>query len=517
MLLFHAVSTYQLLLLVEYKIKYHVNDKAVLLIPDSLVQKYSKYSKLTKYFDDIVLYEIKSPERRSRSIKEDTRDYFEAVLRKQDYLITDFDEIYVGCAHYYFGIYLASNDIPFTFFEDAAGMLSRPEVLVEIEEKYPVKREYNLQYGLYDGTCPCIKKVVCNKNAQCKEFDHVEHFDVVEELLNLPETDREWLKRFFTDLEVLDIRQNAILFLTQHFANLQILSFEQHILIYQTVFDYFFEGKEVVIKPHPNDIMYYGKLFPQYQIIRDIFPSEFLPIMFTNKPDMIATISSTAINNLYRYFAKSFSLGTQYEKDFPYTHRYYMAVQIMKRLGISIGQEHGIGTNDALIKALLQIESEKGYAANPDLRHVRCYIVDDIQKQEEHTRESIIKMMEQMEEESIIIFINSQTDYCFYDLYHKSLWENIVPVCIHKKRTREEDFYSDVNPEILYLYSKSKEIRGMAADYEMNKSLTNSGLEIEVRRLSPEERRIKVLEGLLEATEKRLLHYIQIVENDTKA
>lgn len=517
MLLFHAVSTYQLLLLIEYKLKYHIKDKAILLAANTLAQKVPHYDNLKKHFESILLYELEKPEYGNKPIGEAIREYFEAVLKMQGYNIVDFDEVYVAGAHQCFGLYLALNGIPFTYFEDTAGMLSTPEILFEMEEKYPIKRDYNMKYGLYDGTCLCIKKIVCNQNAQCKELDNVEHFDVVEELLRLSEEDREWIIKIFTDVQMLNIKKNSVLFLTQHFADLQILSFEQQILIYQTVFDYFFDGKDIVIKPHPNDLMYYGKLFPQYKIIREVFPSEFLPIMFANKPDMIATVSSPTINNLYRYFPKSFSIGTRYEKDFIYTHRYYVAIQIMKKIGFNIDQKYEIGTNNELIKALLNIELEKGCFTDIDSSIVKCYIVDDIEKQVEYTRESIINLVEQMEEESMVIFINSRIDYCFYDLYHKTLWDNIVPVCIDKRKTRDEDFYSDIKQEMIYVFSKNKEVRSMVENFEMNKNLVNSGLNIEVRLLSPEERRIKVLEGLLEATEKRLLYYIQIVENDTKS
>lgn len=345
---------------------------------------------------------------------------------------------------------------------------------------------------------------------------NAEHFDDVEELLNLSEADKERTKKNFTDIDVFDIKENSVLFMPQPFANLQILTFEQHILICQTVFDYFFEGREIVIKPHSSDMMYYGKLFPQYRIIKDVFPSELLPVMLKNKIDIIATISSTAINNLHKYFPKSFCMGTQYEKDFVYTHRYFVAVQIIKEVGYSADKLCEIGTNNKLVKALLRTE-EKGYLNSAGLSDAKCYIVDNIEIQNEVTRESIIGMLEQFEEEGIVIFINSRTDYCFYDLYHKPLWDNIVPVCINKRKIRYEDFYADVNQETIYVYSKSKEIRGMVANYETNKNLTNTGMDIEIKRLSPEERRIKVLEGLLEATEKRLLHYIQIVENDKKA
>lgn len=119
MLLFHAVTTYHLLLLTEYKIKYHRSEKAVLLIPDTLIQKFPQYDNLKKYFEEILLFELGKPGFGDKLIKEATSAYFETIL--QGFNIADFDEIYVEGAQFYFGIYLASNDIPFTFLRKRRG------------------------------------------------------------------------------------------------------------------------------------------------------------------------------------------------------------------------------------------------------------------------------------------------------------------------------------------------------------------------------------------------------------
>ncbi len=52
----------------------------------------------------------------------------------------------------------------------------------------------------------------------------------------------------------------------------------------------------------------------------------------------------------------------------------------------------------------------------------------------------------------------------------------------------------------------------MIQELEFNKKLENTGLEISVKSLTAEQLRIKVLEGILKATEERLLYYINLVK-----
>lgn len=50
----------------------------------------------------------------------------------------------------------------------------------------------------------------------------------------------------------------------------------------------------------------------------------------------------------------------------------------------------------------------------------------------------------------------------------------------------------------------------MATNYEFTKTLGHLNSEIKVKKLSKEEQRIKILEAILEATERRLEHYIKL-------
>lgn len=521
MILYQVISGYHLLNAIVHKIKYNSDKKCLLMISEWICDIYPQINNLKEFFDVIILFNaVLKVDKEANYLQENT-NYCRELLENNGIEIDNLSEIHVYGAHYCFGAFLAFENIPFIFWEDSAGILSRKEILNNINAAHPEKRDFCEKMGLYDGGCKCVIKRICNFNAQVEEFqdDLAENFDVIGEYLSISEKEQRAVKKFFTNIEKIRLSPDAVLILTQHFANLEVLLFEEHILIYQFVIDYFFDKEVVVLKPHPNDIMYYSQIFPRCQVVREKFPSEFLPVMFTNKPKTIATISSTAINNLYPYFANTFSLTPRYEKDFYATHRYYVALRLLKEANLENSQMIAIGADENLIKNLLctkEIGLDGIVIKNDDNTEKinKFYLVDDIETQKDFDRERIIALAENLSDNSFIIFINFRQDFCFYDIDHKDLWKNIVPICIEKKQNREEEFYADINSETIYFYSKNERILNMADNFELKRELVNTGMTISVEKMTAEQKKIKVLEGILEATEKRLLYYIELVNKE---
>ena len=78
--------------------------------------------------------------------------------------------------------------------EDAAGMLSRPEKLRrELGKKYPLHSAIAQKYGLFDGSHPLIKEIVCLKRAQSVREDrkHYVDFSVEDQLERIGSAKRE--------------------------------------------------------------------------------------------------------------------------------------------------------------------------------------------------------------------------------------------------------------------------------------------------------------------------------------
>lgn len=516
MIVYDVISSYHLLNAVIDGSKYE-KEQLILLLSSEIPKKYSNYRELKKYFSKIIEYDFSYAVYHTDV---ETKKYFSSLLDIDISKRVNYDKIYCACPHHSFGYYLAINNIPFIFCEDGAGTLSRPEMLFNLTNKIASRLEFNkkcLDLGLYDGSNPNVELIRCNLRAQQKKYDFekigkkIEDFDTVKELFGLPNDKCKEIIDFFLNGLSIDTPKNSTLLLTQHFANLRILEFEQQVLVYQTFIDYFFDNKTLTIKPHPDDLMYYSQLFPEAQIIREKFPSEFLPFVLSEQPECVATISSTAIFNLRGHYPKVFELDSRYEQDFEMTHRYYAAVCMAQKLGLNISC---VGANDILVQRLCESLGAADITVQKELSgkyEKTMILVDDVTEQGEQGRKDIVTLLHGVPENSCVVFINSKKDFCWYEYTQKNLWKSMVPVVLKKTilEPQSEDFYASVDDEVLYIYSANKELLSMVKEVQIEKALPHVGIQLSNQCLTPEQEKIKVLEGILAATEKRLLYYIE--------
>lgn len=503
MILYHAISSYHMLNALVHSRTFE--QDADLIVYDHINASFLQCKKLKEFFRSVIPYDMNYADRHDVAL---INNYFKSLLPNID----QYDQIFVWGAHYSFGVFLTENKVPFIFCEDGAGLLSRPQILRNVfMQQKPQDSQTAIEMGLVDGDNPMVSELLGNLNAQESGYvpaKKVVDFDVVGALYQMSEQDRAEIMKFFISICSIQVKEHTVILLTQHFANLNMLSFEEQALIYQMFVDYFLLGRNLVIKPHPDDLMYYHQLFPEAQVIREKFPSEFMPFLLDNQPDCVATISSTAIYNLRGHYPTVLELDNRYERDFPMTHRYYAAVYLVRLMGKPVAC---VGANEVLVQRLLDtLEGE--VPALVEKGAVPCTVlVDNLTQRGEEGRQEALRLLEELDTRSAVIFINSQADYCWYDYDRKDLWDFITPVVLEKKIRRPEgqDFYADPSAEVIYFYSKNEEMRRMAQTAHIQKELPHTGIDWEQSIMTEEQERIKVLEGILAATEKRLLYYIE--------
>lgn len=513
MQLYHVTTTYHLLSAIT--IHATTNKEAVLLMASWIKNKYPNYQELKKLFgfQDIVVYD---GDYRYKHSKEETATYFGNILPK----VFSFEKIYIWGAQYAFGAFCAENNIPFCFCEEASGLLSRHEILEHVDlklEKGKTLFPYLYKLGLYDGNCASATDILCNKMAQLEgmSLEGKIHFNVVESLAMLAPDIREKIIGFFINIRRMEIPRNCTILFTQHLANLNLVTFEEQVLLYQILVDYFFEGRSIVIKPHPDDIIYYSKLFPEAQVVRERFPSEFLPFLVDNQPDCVATVYSTAVYNLRGQYPEVFELDSRYEKDFPKTHLYYIALYIARLMAMPI---YYVGTNEVLMQKLGYKLNVTGRVIN-QLHNVdelpQITIIDDISSWGESGRNEVISFLDSSRENDVVLFINSRKDFCWYSYERKDIWKQIIPVDILKLPRNDmiaEDFFEKIGRETIYFYSKNKLLQKEVRKMMIEKDLPHVGIDVKKLPIDDEKEHIRVLEGVLEATEQRLLYYIERVK-----
>lgn len=510
MKLMQAVSTYQLLEMIVYRNKYIYEDEVILLIPVWLRTKIRNFFTLESMFAKILVFEH-FPDYENSDINLEIINYYDNLFFENGIMIEECKEIHVAGAQYGMGSYLCLKQIGFILWEEASGVISQPHILRDIEKNLCVARmEFQDRLGLFDGTSPYIYKIFANLSMQQGKIpDNTVDFDVVLEMGTLNLNICQSIISVFTSIQTIDIPNNAILLLTEHFANCRRLTFEEQVLIYQLYFDYFLKDETVVIKPHPDDLMYYDQLFPKVLVVKEKFPSEFIPYIFSNQPKMLATISSAAVKALHTQFPDSLTLDNAFEKRFRIIHKYYFALQIALKLQ-KFEEVRLLGLYELLMQNLYATNDTKEILGKS--LFLKVYIVDDFGNEGQWS--SFTEQILASTEQDCFIFLNSTKQYLFFDFNKEAVWENMLPVIMSKSRLSNEnsDYYSDLKNEYIYIYTKNVFLRERINQMKIEKKLNNTGVSVEKKVLDGNSLQIEILKGKLEATEKRLLYYIQLVK-----
>lgn len=511
--IFHAVSVYQLLNVILYKRKYCVEQENCLILRELMLPKILNIKLLENEFNKIILYDDMWKAKTIATQEKNIVAYFDDLFNREQ-LSLENELLIVGCAHNTFGMYLSIKSINFVFLEDAAGLLSRPYILDDVNARQN-NLKYRLihKYELITGSNPCITGYVCDFLAQDVSFDEEKRMKstdlcVVKELSLLSENERNELMSIFIDTTKRTLKSDALILLTQHFASLRTMSFEEQMSIYQIFIDYYLEGYNIIFKPHPDDVMFYPMLFTDVLVIREKFPAEFLPFIFDEKPSAIATISSTSSFSLRSSFDDVIEMGTSFEKDFIFTHRYFVAVELIKKIS-TCKKIATYGCNEIMLKQLLR-DNVEGCCLQENIANDTMGEIAIIDKTEGVFEDTTRYILENIDKTSFII-MNTDNSYHFYNGLNKEVWNYLIPIVITKKKNCfNGDIHAlDLEDEIIYFATQEERIKSMLKEIRINKSLEHCGMDISTVTLTEEQEKIKILEGMLEATEKRMLYHMK--------
>lgn len=521
MVIYHAASFYQLLTCIVHSRK-KTEEKKVLILGENVRKVLNNAGELENIFDKCVEIQIGFGLTEEQKCEEAVNNYFTDIFNEKSIIISEETEIYVGGAQFNFGLYLTQEQIPFYFMEEACGLISQNEHIKKIDrnrECYHILEEY----GLYDASNSCIKGIICNIYEQEPGFTgkNLIHFDTLKELSNFDEAERKRILKVFTDIEKIDIAENTAVVLTQHYANLNMMSYERQALLYGLVFDYFLKDRNILLKKHPYDFMAYDSIYPKTQQIEERFPSEFLPFVFEHTPEMITTISSTGIKSLRSVSNKCMEFDFDFEEFFEPIHKAYFALEMIARQK-EVTKVYITGVNTIMQQNMCKysLSNAEDIQILPieELEEIESDAVVMIDRVEnsifkDWDIEDIAKYIMEKCPAKEIFFLNSNKDYVFHKSQNEKIWNHVIPIVIEKKNLNElRDFelYNDFENETLYLFTRNREVRKMALEFEQERTLDN--LQIEVRTggfSTPEQLRLSVMEGILDATERRLQHYIK--------
>lgn len=505
MILYQALSSYQILECIIHRQVFHKEENCVLILGTFITERMPQYEELRSrgFFQEVYLFPFGGYKGGEEEILKKVEQELKRIL---PYDIRDFREILAAGIHTYLEMYLLAEEIPFSMFEDGSGALSRPDILGEIHKKSSPARYALIQkYGLYHHTSPLIQKKYCDLKAQIAGFsdEKAVDFQVLAEFYKLSPSLQGEIRELFR-LPLLEGGRSKVLLLTQQFANLGQLSLDEQKEIYSHLFQYYLKEEEVLIKPHPDDILYYGQMFPKSKVIRYCFPSELIPLVFRQLPKTLCTISSTGVNQIQGEFSEHLFFNALYEESYPMDACYHMALRLAAHLGASgiCGQ----GANNVQLENLIHVgaPSVQKLKLREDQDEQTLCIRDDFipkaHRKEERADRAAWEKEGRSEKALGILYLNSRHRFSMYSWTEKEKFLSMVPIVVCMEQGKKHT---------LYFYTEKEEVKKMVKEFAEEHVFPNNQDKICIEKLSEEQMEIKMLRGILKATEKRLLEYIE--------
>ncbi|WP_216697540.1 glycosyltransferase family 52 [Anaerostipes faecalis] len=430
MVLYIGASLYHILCFSIHKLLNHPTEKAVLIIGDNIFSK-SGMKELKRnleasglFHQVIVLNFIEGAYDNPYKLNEDSpgekvdsyiqwnEQWIENWMRKKKIDLSHFTEFNSAIDHRHMGMYLLSKKIPYQYFEDGNGLLSRESVQLDFHKKAQYA-SYAVTVRLHAlGNSQYVTKKYANASAQQPGFydEKMEDFNVIQLFPKLAPDWRDKVLKMF-NARKLQVKGNKqpVLYLTRYVRYLQNPTMDNHHFISAMILDLFAKESPVIIKPHPRDFSgRYRDLFPDAVVLDKHFPSELLPFIYDGKFEKIITTGSTAIDALMDYTDELIKLDVGFENKIDAIYQYIGAVQLVQKIfpGISPEEIGIIGCLREFIDPLCQ--QFLGFRIpEPVLgRNYKVVLADDV--------------TEPLPSADCVCYLNTKQDYYFADVMQES-------------------------------------------------------------------------------------------------
>ena len=374
--LYHAISIGQLMVCICLHLRNSRRNKSVCILPDFIVKKFPQYKNLVSQhvFDEVYLYPYEQfPVSYSMDV---IRTLGDAIYQRiVPYSIHDFDEVYCAGTQFPFASWLVGKKRIFHYIEEGSGRWLEMEAFKKTQyELHPAMYELAEANGLYDATCPYIDRIYVDiPDDSILTDSRIIRCNISEELRHLSEDDRRCIRSVFG---ISDIMLSAIdeftLFLTDHAANLHLLTWEEQIRRNTLTVDYFAGERQLVLKPHPDDLCHYCTIFPDARILPNIFPMELLAEFMDAENGHVLSFGSSC-NSSMKARDKILLYGDYRYGGFMKIHRYYVIYALYNSIGEVLPCVFDVLEGDRLVFYGLGWKPELTLNSRQNEDIVRCF------------------------------------------------------------------------------------------------------------------------------------------------
>lgn len=486
--LYYAVTNYHLLCCVLHALFYHKDDKNVLYLScwhpehETLIERIKKKD----IFERVEIFkEVVFPSGNKKISDEQIEMDINKIIGNipNDFIndVIKSKEINIAGDNYCASVYLQQRRIKYNYLEEACGVLSDEERLKKIIKKIDYSRYQILDKLELPGNHEYIEKRYGDLGSQLKGYSNEKdvHFSVIDILKTLSKKEIKKIVQIFSDEEVIVVDESMLL-LTFHYINMNLLALDEQRYLYSILVDYFFKGKNLVIKQHPSDIQPdYCEWFSDSLILPREMPSELLPFLTENKFSRVLTSYSTSVFAMKSYCDDVISFGMYIEKNFRLIHEYYVVMNLLNFISNYDYEIIGVGLDQEIVKNILYQYNFKNINVNfinnindIDKDKKSILIIDDYKLSNDELNNLI--------NGNVVFFINE--DNWIESVYNnpsKDLINNSSSILLSKEIVDESKWNCDDNLyKFIVYYCDNDDLKHKIFNFSLEKTLKNCNITI---------------------------------------
>lgn len=487
MVLYIGASLYHILCFSIHKMIHHKEDQAVLVVGDNIFSKSGMEElkadlmkagifqrvEILKFIEGAYTNPYKitkesSVEKVDQYISYN-EEWIERWLEKKKIELSAFDEFNSAIDHRHLGLYLLSKKIPYQYFEDGNGLLSKHLVQLEFHKKSQYA-SYAICERLHAlGENDIVTKKYANVSAQIEGFhdEKMEDFNVTKLFPTLKQEDQNRILQMFHVTKIgKKGTKDPVLYLTRYVRYLQDPTIRNHEFISTMITDLFAKDHPLIIKPHPRDFTgRYQDLFPKSRTLSKQFPSELLPFLYDGKYEKIITIGSTAIDALRDYGKEVIKLDIEFEHKIHAIYQYIAAVFFVREVYKDIKEDEILlqGCSHELMEPLckeylgLEVSSEK-----KEGKHYKVIFSDEAKDKDLDA--------------DCICYLNTKDDFEFMDDLVDG-FENLHYLGVKIRQTRENAI-GKKEEKAIFIRTRDQEIMDKLENFFIRWEFHHTGVEM---------------------------------------
>lgn len=277
--------------------------------------------------------------------------------------------------------------------------------------------------------------------------------------------------------------------------------------ILDLIISYFYpENRQLLVLPYLDPYGLYKKWFPDAYYLDGDKLEELLIGRF--ELEKVNLVDLSGLIDAYRGInSDDVWLSLKYENMSVRKIHTYNIASIIMQPWVDLYHYIYIGEDFQLLYKFLEKHNNQNISLSWNLEQVHTsksifYIVDDTISEE--LLKQVLTIMENEKSETIILFLNNDRKYYFYQPNKTYLLKYILPFSIiYKEYGEEGDLDMKKEELVLYPYTRDDNLRKLLVTTQIDMSIINAGIEKNANDIEN-----IFLRGILEAVERKLLYLI---------